>query len=108
MKRASQVVLVISVLTMLSTEQSRAADWMLRVQTMSRVCHVQLSTASPIGDDFKGPFSSRKKACEEAANQYDETTSDQSKCWTYGGGTVSGCKSDGITLPPRKQTKKKK
>jgi hypothetical protein len=108
MKRVSQIILAILALTVSTTDQSRAADWMLRVQTMSRVCHVQLSTASPIGEDFKGPFSSRKKACEEAANQYDETASDQSKCWTYGGGTVSGCKSDGITLPPRKQHKKKK
>lgn len=76
-----------------------ADDWMLRVETSSRVCHVQLKTAAPLGDDFKGPFSSRKAACQEALNQYDDAASDQGKCWTYGGGTISGCKSDGINLP---------
>jgi hypothetical protein len=84
-----------------STSYAIAADWMLRVETSSRVCHVQLKTASPLGQDFKGPFSSRKTACGEAANQYDSTLSDQSKCWTYGNGTVDGCKQDGVVLPPK-------
>jgi hypothetical protein len=69
---------------------AKADDWMLRVQTMGRVCHVQLKTAAPLGEDFKGPFPSRKAACQEAANQHDSSLSDQSKCWTYGSGTVTG------------------
>jgi hypothetical protein len=85
-----------------------AADWMLRVQPSGRICHVQLKTASPIGDDFKGPFRSRKAACQEAANQYDDSLSDQSKCWTYGRGTVTGCKNEGVTLPPKKLGKKRR
>jgi hypothetical protein len=80
---------------------AQAADWMLRVTTTSRTCHVQLKTASPLGEDFKGPFPSRKAACQEAVNQYDDSASDQQKCWTYGGGTVSGCRAEGITLPPK-------
>lgn len=86
---------------LISTENSQAVDWMLRVETSNRACHVQLKTAAPIGEDFKGPFSSRKRACQEAASQYDRTLSDQSKCWTYGRGTVSGCGDEEITLPPR-------
>lgn len=81
--------------------QAQADDWMVRVQTTSRVCHVQLKTAAPLGEDFRGPFPSRKAACQEAANQYDDSASDQSKCWTYGDGTVKGCKAEGITLPLR-------
>jgi hypothetical protein len=107
MKCFFQGLLLVALLTFLNIETSGAADWMLRVQTMGRICHVQLATASPIGEDFKGPFPSRKSACQEAANQYDETLSDQSKCWTYGGGTVSGCKIDGVTLPPTKAAKKR-
>lgn len=87
--------------------KANAADWMLRVQTTSRVCHVQLKTAAPLGEDFKGPFASRKEACQEAANQYDDSASDPSKCWTYGGGTVSGCRADGITLPPTRSRRKR-
>lgn len=57
-----------------------AADWMLRVESSGRVCHVQLKTASPLGEDFKGPFSSRKDACTEASNQYDSSLSDNGRC----------------------------
>lgn len=78
---------------------ANAADWMLRVETSSRVCHVQLKTAAPLGVDFRGPFPSRKAACQEALNQYDSSTSDQGKCWAYGNGTISGCKNDGVVLP---------
>jgi hypothetical protein len=77
-----------------------AADWMLRVETSSRACHVQLRTAAPLGRDFKGPFPSRQAACAEASNQYDSTLSNQGKCWTYGGGTIDGCGQEHITLPP--------
>lgn len=95
------VICMVSILAVVALvdRPAMAADWMLRVETSSRVCHVQLKTASPLGQDFKGPFASRKEACQEALNQYDSSASDQGKCWTYGGGTISGCKSDGINLP---------
>lgn len=85
-----------------TTQPAAADDWMLRVEvSASRVCHVQLKTAAPLGADFKGPFPSRKAACQEAANQYDADISDPNKCWTYGGGTVDGCKNEEIKLPPK-------
>ena len=90
-----------------TTAFAQADDWMLRVELSGRVCHVQLKTASKLGEDFKGPFASRKAACVEAGKQYDPDLSDKSKCWTYGGGTVSGCKTDGVTLPPSSATKNK-
>lgn len=80
---------------------AHADDWMLRVQTMGRTCHVQLKTASPLGQDFKGPFQSRKAACQEASNQYDNSATDQQKCWTYGAGTVKVCMKDGVNLPSK-------
>jgi hypothetical protein len=97
----------IFILLPFATLPAKADDWMFRVQTMGRICHVQIKTASPLGEDFKGPFPSRKLACQEAANQYNSTLSDQSKCWIYGSGTVTGCKKDGITLPPRSARSKK-
>jgi hypothetical protein len=107
MKFAKEVemrVLIISVLagTMAaSISGASAEDWMVRVVTTSRTCNVQLKTASSLGADFKGPFPSRKAACQEAKNQYDKDFSNQSKCWTYGGGTVSGCNADGVSLPQK-------
>jgi hypothetical protein len=89
------------VLTSLSAiTAAKADDWMLRRQSPSLVCHVQLKTAAPLGSDFKGPFDSRKKACQSGADNYDKEMSDTTKCWGYGGGTISGCANDGITLPP--------
>jgi hypothetical protein len=76
-----------------------ADEWMLRVETSGRVCHVQPTTAAPLGKDLKGPFSTRKAACAEAKNQYDDSSSDPTKCWTYGQGTIDVCKKEGIDLP---------
>lgn len=78
-----------------------AEEWMLRVETSSRACHVQLKTASKLGEDFKGPFASRKDACKEAAAQYDGTKEDMTKCGTYGEGTIKGCAKDKVSLPPK-------
>jgi hypothetical protein len=75
---------------------AHADDWMLRVQTMRRTCHVQLKIASPFGQDFKGPFQLGKAACQEASNQYDDSATDQQKCWT-----VKGCMKDGVNLPSK-------
>jgi hypothetical protein len=80
---------------------SYAADWMLRVQTSSRTCHVQLKTAAPLGTDMSGPFSSRKEACQAASDAFDSSFTDPTKCWTYGGGTVDGCEQDGVHLPKK-------
>jgi hypothetical protein len=105
--KMSRYTISMLILLPFATASAKADDWMLRVQTMGRVCHVQLKTAAPLGEDFKGPFPSRKSACQEAANQYDSSLSDQSKCWTYGSGTVTGCNKDGITLPPSSARSKK-
>jgi hypothetical protein len=78
-----------------------AADWMLRVVTTSRTCNVQLKNGAALGINLKGPFVTRKEACVEALNMYDRTTSDTSKCWVYGDGTVRACGSEGIMLPTR-------
>lgn len=102
MASAVRYLVLASSALLITINQASATDWMVRVQTMSRVCHVQLKTAAPLGEDFRGPFSSRREACREAAVHYDEMLSDPSKCWTYGGGTVTGCKRDGVTLPPKK------
>jgi hypothetical protein len=106
MKRMLKTAILVGIGVVIGARYSVAADWMLRVEDSGRVCHVQLKTASRIGDDFKGPFSSRKAACQEAATQYDD--SDRSKCWTYGGGTVTGCRNEGVTLPPKKSGKKRR
>jgi hypothetical protein len=84
-----------------SSEVLRMAvkTWTVRVQGMGRICHVQDTTASPIGNDLSGPHGSRKVACEAAAALHDASFSDQSKCWGYGGGSVTGCAADGVTLP---------
>lgn len=95
-------------LSFLSIVPAYADEWMLRVETSGRVCHVQKRTASPLGEDFKGPFATRKATCTEAKDQYDDSTTDTGKCWTYGRGTVTGCKLDGITLPPQSLRKKQK
>lgn len=74
-------------------------EWMVRRQTTSGICHVQLKTASPLGSDLAGPFSTRKDACEKASELYDSSGTDSSKCSGYGSGTASACKNDGIKLP---------
>lgn len=77
-----------------------AEDWMVRRQGASQICHVQKKTASPLGQDFKGPFGSRKDACTSAAENYDDSKSKADKCWEFGGGTIDGCATEGVKLPP--------
>jgi len=91
------------VLCIVSKTNALADDWVVRVQSSSRACSVQLKTSATTEKPFKGPFDSRKKACIEAANQYDDTMTDQKKCWTYLKGTVDDCKKDDIALPPKKK-----
>ena len=78
-----------------------ADEWMLRVTTTSRACHVQLKTADRLGADMDGPFTSEAAACKAALKAYDPQLSDPSKCWTYGGGTVKGCNAVGVALPSK-------
>jgi hypothetical protein len=81
-------------------EEASAADtWVVRQETSSTVCHVQNSTAAPLGRDLAGPFDSRKVACQKAKGLYDQSATDTNMCSGYGAGTVTGCKNDGVTLP---------
>jgi hypothetical protein len=79
---------------------AKAEDWMLRQEKSSGACHVQLTTASPLGADLSGPWPTRKAACQDAAQRYEPASGDPQKCGTYGAGTVTGCLADGIVLPP--------
>ncbi len=69
-------------LTSATSESASAAKefWVMRVTT-SNTCRVQESTESPIGERFKGPFSTREAARQEMCRQLDPTLSDTGKCW---------------------------
>jgi len=80
-----------------------AADqWMVRRESSSGACHVQVKTASPLGADLAGPFDARKDACLKSKDLFDPDATDPSKCFTYGQGTVDGCKKEGVILPGTK------
>jgi hypothetical protein len=83
----------------LSAPLFAADQWMVRRETSSGACHVQKKTASPLGVDLAGPFDSRKGACLKAKDLYDPDGTDSSKCFTYGQGTVDGCKNEAVPLP---------
>ena len=85
--------------TLLAAGTARADDWVLRADTSSRACRIELKTAAPIGVQSGDTFSSRKDACDAALKAYDSSMSDTNKCWTYTRGTVDACSSDGVTLP---------
>ena len=85
-----------------STPLFAADQWMLRRETSSGACHVQKKTASPLGADLAGPFSTRKDACLKAKDLYDSDGTDSAKCSAYGQGTITGCKNESVTLPPGK------
>lgn len=79
-----------------------AKDWELRKQTMSSTCHVQPSTTRPpLGELLVSEHDTRKAACQAAAALYDDDMADQSKCYVYTPGAITGCKAEGITLPPK-------
>src|SRR5262245_22850831 len=78
---------------------AQPATWELRRQTTSSVCHVQRSDSLPKLGELVSTHDTRKAACEEAKRQYDSSMSNQSKCWSYGAGTKTGCKNDGVDLP---------
>jgi len=70
------------------------ADWDLRRVTTSAVCHVQPTGSSPQLGVLMSKHDTRKKACEEAKKQYDSSSSDAKRCWSYGSGTKKSCKED--------------
>lgn len=77
-----------------------AADqWMVRRESSSGTCHVQIKTASPLGADLAGPFDTRKDACLKAKDLYDPGATESGKCFTYGQGTIDGCKKEAVPLP---------
>src|SRR5688572_25321574 len=76
-----------------------AAEWMVRRQTTSGICHVQLRTAAPIGVDLTGPHASEQQACSSAKTLYDGSELAQKKCSGYGKGTVNACARAGVKLP---------
>jgi hypothetical protein len=78
---------------------ARADDWVLRADTSSRACRIELTTAAAIGVQLDGPFSSRADACKSALSHHDSSMSDTSKCWSYVQQTVEWCLKDGVTLP---------
>ena len=79
---------------------ARADDWVLRRETSSNACRVELAAASPLGViQLAGPFPSRSDACNAALNQYDSSMSDPSKCWSYVYQTINWCMGEGVALP---------
>jgi len=58
------------------------STYCVRRQTMSNACHVQKTTASPLGPDFLGPFDQRADAVNAMCANYDATLTDPTKCWT--------------------------
>ena len=74
-------------------------EWMVRRQSTSGICHVQLRTASPLGADIAGPFGSQREACKRASDLFDDTGTDQGRCSGYGNGSVSLCSNEGVKLP---------
>ena len=78
---------------------AHSEDWVVRKENSNAICHVQKKTAAPLGSDYHGPFPTRQAACQDAKSSYDDTLTDKSKCMGYGGGTVDGCKIDGVSLP---------
>jgi hypothetical protein len=76
---------------------AHSAEWSLRKQKMSNVCHVQKTTASPLGETLS-EHPSRAAACREARRLHDPELSDSTKCWEYGQGTRDACRQDGVPL----------
>jgi hypothetical protein len=58
------------------------STYCVRRETSSFACHVQRTTASPLGVDFLGPFNSRAAAVAAMCKNYDPQMMDSSKCWT--------------------------
>lgn len=72
--------------------------WELRKIRTSNVCLIETRTSSPIGE-LVGDYDSRELACQAAKKNYDDSSTEQSKCWAYGPATRNACKDEGIELP---------
>jgi len=57
------------------------STWCVRRETGANICYLQLTTASPLGSDYLGPFSAKGDAANAMCSNYDPTLSDPSKCW---------------------------
>src|SRR4051812_24923395 len=57
-------------------------SWCVRRQSGSHTCHLQLITASPLGEDYLGPFTKKIDGAKAMCAAYDPTFTDQSKCWS--------------------------
>ena len=92
---------VLSASLLALTHAAHAENYELRKEPSTSVCHVQSETSRPKLGDLLKTHPTRKAACEDAASRYDKDASDQSKCWTYGAGTVAACNDDDVKLPPK-------
>ena len=106
MKPTANVAQALLILIGLSAPLFGADQWMLRRESSGGACHVQIKTASPLGADLAGPFDTRKNACIKAKNLYDPEATDPSKCFTYGQGTIDGCKKEAVPLPGTRSSKR--
>jgi hypothetical protein len=89
-----------ALLALLIAGAARAEDWVLRRDTSSSACRVELAAAPPLGViQIAGPFPSRGDACNAALDQYDSSMSDPSKCWSYVYQTINWCMGEGVNLP---------
>lgn len=102
MKLKTSIAQVLLIPIGMSAPLSAADQWMVRRESSSGVCHVQIKTASPLGADLAGPFDTRKDACLKAKDLYDPNATDSSRCFTYGQGSIDGCKKEAVPLPGTK------
>lgn len=90
--------LILAIALTAAAGNAMAEQWVVNRETAGAICHVQVTTAKPFGPRLSGPFPDRKSACQSAKDSYNNMDS-QAGCSSYGGGTVDGCKSDGVKLP---------
>lgn len=102
MKSKARIAQVLLISIGVSSPLFAADQWMVRRETSSGTCHVQIKTASPLGADLAGPFDTRKDACIKAKDLFDPDATDPNKCFTYGQGTIDGCKKEAVVLPGAK------
>jgi hypothetical protein len=74
-------------------------DWVVRQQTMGRICAVQTRMENPGFGAILTEHSTRREACVSARNLYDGTLSDPGKCWGYIPLAHRRCTEEGIDLP---------
>jgi hypothetical protein len=76
------IILVCSCILWVACKNVADSDkYMVRMSTPSNACRVQLKTASPIGEDHLGPFSTKDEAVKAMCKDIDPDMSDEDKCW---------------------------